>query len=207
MGDGVGEEEVERRAAALAGDVLDDACEAVAADEERERLVLVRRPGHQLVEQERRCRHGDRADPEPERVGVEKRARRGGERAGARGGFGGLCHRASGRIFAGRLAALMPIYEYRCPNGHTFELFQKMSDAPAESCETCGASPVEKVLFPVAVHYKGSGFYSTDYGRGSRKGASKDGDGGGSGEKSDSSEKKEPAKDSGSGDKKAAAAD
>ena len=85
----------------------------------------------------------------------------------------------------------MPIYEYRCPNGHTFELFQKMSDAPAESCETCGASPVEKVLFPVAVHYKGSGFYSTDYGRGSRKGASKDGDGGSSGEKSDSSEKKE----------------
>lgn len=101
----------------------------------------------------------------------------------------------------------MPIYEYRCPNGHTFELFQKMSDAPAESCEACGASPVEKVLFPVAVHYKGSGFYSTDYGRGSRKGAAKDGDGGGSGEKSDTSDKKEPAKDSGSGDKKTAAAD
>ena len=64
----------------------------------------------------------------------------------------------------------MPIYEYRCPNGHQFELFQKMSDAPAERCETCGASPVEKVLFPVAVHFKGSGFYATDYGRGSRKG-------------------------------------
>jgi putative FmdB family regulatory protein len=100
----------------------------------------------------------------------------------------------------------MPIYEYRCPNGHQFELFQKMSDAPAESCEICGASPVEKVLFPVAVHYKGSGFYSTDYGRG-RKGASKDGEGGGSGEKSDSGEKKEAKKDSGSGDKKTAAAD
>ena len=100
----------------------------------------------------------------------------------------------------------MPIYEYRCPNGHQFELFQKMSDAPAESCEICGASPVEKVLFPVAVHYKGSGFYSTDYGRGSRK-ATKDGDGGGSGEKSDSGDKKETKKDSGSGDKKTAAAD
>ena len=100
----------------------------------------------------------------------------------------------------------MPIYEYRCPNGHTFELFQKMSDAPAEACEVCGAGPVEKVLYPVAVHYKGSGFYSTDYGRGSRKGAAKDGDGG-SGEKSEGVEKKEPAKDSGSGDKKAAAAD
>jgi len=100
----------------------------------------------------------------------------------------------------------MPIYEYRCPNGHTFEMFQKMSDAPADSCETCGASPVEKVLFPVAVHYKGSGFYATDYGRGSRKGTAKDGEGG-STDKSESSEKKEPTKDAGSGDKKAAAAD
>ncbi len=69
----------------------------------------------------------------------------------------------------------MPIYEYRCPNGHTFEVFQRMSDAPVERCETCGASPVEKVLYPVAVHFKGSGFYSTDYGRGGRKGA-KDGE-------------------------------
>ena len=63
----------------------------------------------------------------------------------------------------------MPIYEYRCPNGHTFEVFQRMSDPPVTACETCGASPVEKVLFPVAVHFKGSGFYATDYGRGSRK--------------------------------------
>ena len=68
----------------------------------------------------------------------------------------------------------MPIYEYRCPNGHTFEVFQRMSDAPVSVCETCGAGPVEKLLFPVAVHFKGSGFYSTDYGRGSRKGAGKD---------------------------------
>ncbi len=64
----------------------------------------------------------------------------------------------------------MPIYEYRCPNGHTFEVFQRMTDPPVSVCETCGAGPVEKVLFPVAVHFKGSGFYSTDYGRGSRKG-------------------------------------
>jgi putative FmdB family regulatory protein len=63
----------------------------------------------------------------------------------------------------------VPIYEYRCPNGHTFELFQKMSDAPADTCPTCGAGPVEKLLFPVAVHFKGSGFYSTDYGRGKTK--------------------------------------
>ena len=57
----------------------------------------------------------------------------------------------------------MPIYEYRCPNGHTFEIFQRMSDPPSEVCVTCGAGPVEKILFPVAVHFKGSGFYSTDY--------------------------------------------
>lgn len=63
----------------------------------------------------------------------------------------------------------MPIYEYRCPNGHTFELFQKMTDPPAETCTICGEGPVEKLLFPVAVHFKGSGFYSTDYGRGKKK--------------------------------------
>jgi putative FmdB family regulatory protein len=70
----------------------------------------------------------------------------------------------------------VPIYEYRCPNGHTFEVFQKMSDPPVEVCSTCGAGPVEKILFPVAVHFKGSGFYSTDYGRGSRKPQEKEGD-------------------------------
>jgi putative FmdB family regulatory protein len=88
----------------------------------------------------------------------------------------------------------VPIYEYRCPNGHTFEVFQKMSDPPVEVCTACGAGPVEKLLFPVAVHFKGSGFYSTDYGRSGRK-ASKDGDGGGS-------DKSSPEKsDKGSGDK------
>jgi putative FmdB family regulatory protein len=71
---------------------------------------------------------------------------------------------------ADRLAfRLVPIYEYRCPNGHTFEVFQRMSDPPAETCVTCGEGPVEKLLFPVAVHFKGSGFYSTDYGRGKKK--------------------------------------
>ena len=70
----------------------------------------------------------------------------------------------------------MPIYEYRCPNGHTFEVFQKMTDAPAETCTTCGVGPVEKILFPVAVHFKGSGFYSTDYGRGGKKSAAREGD-------------------------------
>ena len=63
----------------------------------------------------------------------------------------------------------MPIYEYRCPNGHVFELLQRIGDAPPEACEACGEGPVERVLYPVAVHFKGSGFYTTDYGRGSRK--------------------------------------
>jgi putative FmdB family regulatory protein len=71
----------------------------------------------------------------------------------------------------------VPIYEYRCPNGHTFEVFQRMADPPPAGCVTCGEGPVEKLLFPVAVHFKGSGFYSTDYGRGNRKAAAKDGDG------------------------------
>ncbi|HEY4349235.1 MAG TPA: zinc ribbon domain-containing protein [Gaiellaceae bacterium] len=63
----------------------------------------------------------------------------------------------------------MPIYEYRCPNGHLFDSFHSMSAPGPQSCEVCGASPLERVLHPVAVHYKGSGFYSTDYGRGGRK--------------------------------------
>ena len=57
-----------------------------------------------------------------------------------------------------------------------FEVFQRMSDPPVEVCEVCGAAPVERVLYPVAVHFKGSGFYTTDYGRGSRRG-SRDGSG------------------------------
>ena len=64
----------------------------------------------------------------------------------------------------------MPIYEYRCPNGHLFELFQRIDEPPPEKCEVCGASPVERVFRPVPVFFKGSGFYSTDYGRrGKRK--------------------------------------
>lgn len=63
----------------------------------------------------------------------------------------------------------MPIYEYRCPKGHVFEVLQRMDDAQPDGCEVCGAGPVERVLHPVAIHYKGSGFYATDYGRGSRR--------------------------------------
>jgi putative FmdB family regulatory protein len=72
----------------------------------------------------------------------------------------------------------VPIYEYRCPNGHHFERFQAMTAPAPETCDVCGAAPVELVLFPVAIHYKGSGFYTTDYGKGKGK---KEGEGGSSG--------------------------
>ncbi len=71
----------------------------------------------------------------------------------------------------------MPIYEYRCPNGHTFERFQSMTAPAPEKCDVCGAAPLELVLYPIAIHYKGSGFYSTDYGK---KGAKKEKDSGSS---------------------------
>ena len=63
----------------------------------------------------------------------------------------------------------MPLYEYKCPNGHLFEVFHGMTEPAPAVCEVCGAAPLQTVLHPVAVHYKGSGFYSTDYGRGGRK--------------------------------------
>src|SRR3954466_8989751 len=69
----------------------------------------------------------------------------------------------------------MPIYEYRCTNGHTFEVIQSMSDDPVETCEQCGA-PVERVFHPVAVHFKGSGFYSTDYKSKPKTASNTDGD-------------------------------
>jgi putative FmdB family regulatory protein len=62
----------------------------------------------------------------------------------------------------------MPIYEYRCENGHLFEVMQRISDDPVTRCEQCEA-PVARVFHPVAVHFKGSGFYNTDYGTAKRK--------------------------------------
>jgi putative FmdB family regulatory protein len=59
----------------------------------------------------------------------------------------------------------MPIYEYRCPKGHEVEVLHRMDDPPPKACEICGAAPLERVFHPVPVFFKGSGFYSTDYGR------------------------------------------
>ena len=86
----------------------------------------------------------------------------------------------------------MPVYEYRCERGHTFEVTQRMTDDPLTSCPTCGAS-VQRVFHPVAVHFKGSGFYTTDYG-GSRGGGSSDSKGGDSSSSDSKPASKEPAK-------------
>ena len=92
----------------------------------------------------------------------------------------------------------MPIYEYRCENGHQFEVAQSMSDDPVTACEQCGAT-VERVFHPVAVHFKGSGFYNTDYkGKDKAGAAAKDGDSG----SSSGEGKSESKSDSGSSEKK-----
>jgi putative FmdB family regulatory protein len=92
----------------------------------------------------------------------------------------------------------MPIYEYRCDQGHTFEVMQRMTDDPLTSCSTCEA-PVQRVFHPVAVHFKGSGFYTTDYGK-KKSGAttSSTSEGGSSSKESSSSTSESSKKDSGS---------
>jgi putative FmdB family regulatory protein len=76
----------------------------------------------------------------------------------------------------------MPIYEYKCENGHVFEVIQRMTDEPLTECEECGAA-ASRVLTPPAIHFKGSGFHNTDYGtkRGGNGGSESSGDSGGSG--------------------------
>jgi putative FmdB family regulatory protein len=90
----------------------------------------------------------------------------------------------------------MPIYEYKCPNGHLLEVLHGMNEPGPTTCEVCGASPLVRVLHPVAVHYKGSGFYSTDYGRGGSRAKKDSGDGGSS--SGDSSSSSSSSSDSGS---------
>ena len=68
----------------------------------------------------------------------------------------------------------MPIYEYKCDNGHVFDVIQKMVDDPLTECQECGA-PAVRVLHSPAVHFKGSGFYNTDYGKKKKGGSGADG--------------------------------
>jgi putative FmdB family regulatory protein len=93
----------------------------------------------------------------------------------------------------------MPIYEYRCERGHTFEVMQRMTDDSLTVCDEHG-TPVQRVFHPVAVHFKGSGFYNTDYGK-NKKAAAAESKSEGSSSKTDSSSsdsKKESKTDSSS---------
>jgi putative FmdB family regulatory protein len=109
----------------------------------------------------------------------------------------------------------MPIYEYRCRKGHTFDVLQRFSDDPVSTCEVCGL-PVQRVFHPVAVHFKGSGFYNTDYGtrkRSREKEAAKENGSSESTPKKETTESKSnsngstPKSDSAAGKAKAAAVD
>jgi putative FmdB family regulatory protein len=92
----------------------------------------------------------------------------------------------------------MPIYEYKCENGHVFETIQRMADEPLTQCEECGA-PAVRVLTPPAIHFKGSGFHNTDYGtkRGGGNGSSE-----GGGDSSSGSGSSDTKSDSGKSDSK-----
>jgi putative FmdB family regulatory protein len=92
----------------------------------------------------------------------------------------------------------MPIYEYRCEKGHTFEVLQRMSDDALEACEVC-AAPAARVLHAPAVHFKGSGFYNTDYGtkKRARERSAAEGDGKAKGSEGKSGESRASASDDG----------
>jgi putative FmdB family regulatory protein len=98
----------------------------------------------------------------------------------------------------------MPIYEYRCEHGHRFEVMQRMTDDPLTVCDEHG-TPVQRVFHPVAVHFKGSGFYNTDYGKkksGAASSSSEDSSSEGSSSDSSSAKSDSSKSDSGSGTKK-----
>ncbi|HET6310466.1 MAG TPA: FmdB family zinc ribbon protein [Candidatus Nitrosotalea sp.] len=92
----------------------------------------------------------------------------------------------------------MPTYGYRCGScGHQFEISQKMSDEPLKTCPKCQGK-LSKVLYPVGISFKGSGFYTTDY-KGSGKDSGKSSSNGVAPSKEGSSESKpEPKSESSS---------
>ncbi|HEY5976907.1 MAG TPA: FmdB family zinc ribbon protein [Solirubrobacterales bacterium] len=97
----------------------------------------------------------------------------------------------------------MPIYEYKCDNGHVFDVIQRMVDEPLTECQECGA-PAVRVLHSPAVHFKGSGFYNTDYGK-KKGGASAASSDGGESKSSDSGSSDSKKSESKPSDKAAAA--
>jgi putative FmdB family regulatory protein len=103
----------------------------------------------------------------------------------------------------------VPFYEYRCTEGHTFEVRQSMSDEPLDTCEVCGAK-ASRVLFAPAIHFKGTGFHNTDYASKRRGGSGEGGDSSSASGTADSGSNgssgdgaaKAPAKESSSSSKK-----
>ena len=79
----------------------------------------------------------------------------------------------------------MPIYEYKCENGHVFDVIEKFTDEPLTECQECGA-PAARVLHSPAIHFKGSGFHNTDYGK-KKTGAAASASDGGNGSSSEGS--------------------
>jgi putative FmdB family regulatory protein len=59
----------------------------------------------------------------------------------------------------------MPTYEYLCPDGHRFELVQRITDKPRAKCPTCGKPAERRISGGAGLIFKGSGFYITDYGK------------------------------------------
>ena len=100
----------------------------------------------------------------------------------------------------------MPIYEYQCENGHVFDVMQKMAEEALTECIECGA-PCARVLTAPAVHFKGSGFYNTDYGKrkGGGNGAGSEGGGGDGGGESKSSDSSSSGSSSSSSESKSTA--
>jgi len=92
----------------------------------------------------------------------------------------------------------MPLYEYRCANGHTFEIIRKFSDPPVETCPTCG-SAVQKLMSSPAIQFKGTGWYVTDY---ARKGGEGKDPKGSNKESKDAGEKKEAGEKKDAGESK-----
>lgn len=108
-----------------------------------------------------------------------------------------------GKVAAAIIQLRVPIYEYKCDNGHVFDVMQRMTDEPLTECQECGA-PAVRVLHSPAVHFKGSGFYNTDYGKkkGGGNGAGSSGEGSSESQSSDSGSADSKSSDSKSGDSK-----
>jgi len=98
----------------------------------------------------------------------------------------------------------MPFYDYRCEKGHTFEVMQRMTDDSLTECQICTA-PVQRVLHSPAVHFKGSGFYTTDYGKKRKNGGSGESSDSGSSESKPDSKPKSDSKSDSKADSKPAA--